>query len=694
MNTIFTNKISTSVLAVLALTLFAATIVTAAPGDLDPRFGNGGIVVTRGNSINHLNTANGMAIQADGKIVAIGGGAPNNNYDFAVVRYNADGSLDTSFGGTGIVLTPVGNSHDQAFSVAIQADGKIVVVGESCNGSGNCGSAGSSLAIVRYNPNGSLDTSFNGTGKVINSTNNRGWDLAIQTDGKIVAVGEEIGFRYNTDGTPDTSFNGTGRILLGIEAFSVAIHADGKIVSAGRLQNSFAIARFNADGTPDTSLNGTGKVITPVGSSGSRANEVAIQADGMIIAVGNAGTFFDNDVALVRWKPNGELDTTFGGTGKIVIPIGDFGDEAYSIAIQSDGKIVVAGHTYYGSINVITHSDFVVVRLNPNGSLDTTFGGTGKVITSVPGNCDGARSVAVQADGRIVVAGSSDPDLADFADFVVVRYQGGSDANIRTRFDFDGDGRADISVFRPSDRLWYLNRSTNGSTAIQFGLPTDRITPADYDGDGKTDISVYRDGIWYWIDSSNGSFRAAQFGLASDIPVAADFTGDGRTELAIYRGGAWWTLDLSDDQTRTIQFGLSGDKPVVADYDGDGLSDQAIYRNGEWHLNRSSLGYTVVQFGLPADKPVVGDYDGDGKADLAVYRDGIWYVSQSSEGFTAYQFGFARDIPAPADYDGDGKTDATVFRDGIWYLRQTTSSVSAVNFGLANDKPVPAAYLP
>jgi len=264
----------------------------------------------------------------------------------------------------------------------------------------------------------------------------------------------------------------------------------------------------------------------------------------------------------------------------------------------------------------------------------------------------------------------------------------------KAAFDFDGDGRSDLSVFRPSDGVWFLNRSTNGFSATQFGLSTDKITPADYDGDGKTDISVFRDGIWYWIDSSNGSFRATHFGLASDIPLSADFTGDGRAEFAIYRNGAWWNLDLSNAQTSTIQFGLPTDKPVVADYDGDGRADQAVYRNGEWHLNRSSLGYSVVQFGLPTDRPVVGDYDGDGRGDLAVFRDGVWYLQQSTNGLSVFQFGQPRDLPTPADYDGDGKTDAAVFRNGQWLLRQSAAGLAVQHFGLLGDKPLQSAFLP
>ena len=270
----------------------------------------------------------------------------------------------------------------------------------------------------------------------------------------------------------------------------------------------------------------------------------------------------------------------------------------------------------------------------------------------------------------------------------------GTTSQTTHRFDFDGDGTADISVFRPSDRTWYLNRSTQGFAAVQFGLSTDKITPADYDGDGKTDIAVFRDGVWYWIGSLNNQFNAFQFGLSGDIPVPDDFTGDGRAELAVYRGGSWFTLNLSNNQFQAVQFGLSTDKPVVGDYDGDSRADFAVYRDGNWYLLRSSQGFAAVLFGLPSDKPVPADFDGDGKTDLAVYRDGTWYVLQSLQGFTAFQFGIASDTPAPADYDGDGRTDAAVYRDGTWYLRQSTNEFAAQQFGLPNDKPIPTVYSP
>lgn len=261
-------------------------------------------------------------------------------------------------------------------------------------------------------------------------------------------------------------------------------------------------------------------------------------------------------------------------------------------------------------------------------------------------------------------------------------------------FDFDGDGRSDIAVFRPSDQVWYINGSQRGLVTNRFGLSTDAIVPADFDGDGKTDIATFREGDWYWINSTNGQFNSVQFGQVGDIPVPADFTGDGRSELAVYRKGVWWSLDLSTGQASVVAFGNSTDKPIVADYDGDGKADPAVYRNGEWHLNLSSSGYRVVQFGLATDQPLIADFDGDGKMDEAVYRNGVWYALRSTAGFEAFQFGIATDIPVPADYDGDGKADAAVFREGNWWIQSSNSNGVAVRqFGLTVDKPVPSAYL-
>ncbi|MCA1637999.1 MAG: VCBS repeat-containing protein, partial [Acidobacteria bacterium] len=264
---------------------------------------------------------------------------------------------------------------------------------------------------------------------------------------------------------------------------------------------------------------------------------------------------------------------------------------------------------------------------------------------------------------------------------------------ITSSFDYDGDGRADLSVFRPSDRTWYLNRNQGGFDAVQFGLATDKIVPADYDGDGKTDIAVYRAGIWYLRRSQLG-LLTIPFGDANDIPQPADFDGDGKAEITVWRpsNGVWYVYNLATSQFSYFQLGASTDKPVIGDYDGDGKADVAVFRpsNGTWYIQRSRDGLTQMQLGEAQDKPVPADYDGDGKTDIAVFRpsEGNWYIRRSaSNTLQVVNWGLGTDALVPADYDGDGKTDIAVYRGGIWYIRQTSSGINYTSFGLSSDLP-------
>ncbi|MBV9960387.1 MAG: VCBS repeat-containing protein [Acidobacteria bacterium] len=278
-------------------------------------------------------------------------------------------------------------------------------------------------------------------------------------------------------------------------------------------------------------------------------------------------------------------------------------------------------------------------------------------------------------------------------------------ANSAAVADFDGDGKSDVSVFRPSNGGWYILRSTdNGFVAQAFGQNGDKITPGDFDGDGKTDLAVFRpsDNNWYLMKSSNGAFSATQFGQSADVPVASDYDGDGKTDIAVFRpGDSTWYIQQSTAGFRAQPWGMAGDNPAPGDYDGDGKTDFAVFRpsNGTWYILQSSTGAVRAEaFGMQDDKTVAGDYDGDGKTDLAVFRasNRTWYLQQSTAGFSAAPFGLSTDVPAPGDFDGDGKTDLAVFRptDGTWYIQQSANGFRANQFGMNGDVPVPAGYVP
>lgn len=275
------------------------------------------------------------------------------------------------------------------------------------------------------------------------------------------------------------------------------------------------------------------------------------------------------------------------------------------------------------------------------------------------------------------------------------------------KYDFDGDSKTDISIFRPINGQWWVKRSTSGHFALTFGNVSDKQTPADFTGDGKVDIAFWRPstGYWYILRSEDNSFYSFPFGTAGDIPTTGRFDNDAKTDPVIYRPstGVWYKNLSRTSLVNTVSFGLPGDVPVPADYDGDGITDIGIFRpsNGQWWINRSRSGLTVATFGTSSDLPVPGAYSGHGYANVAFWRPstGEWFVlvNPSAASYYSFPFGTSTDLPAPGDFDGDGKFDAAVFRpsNATWYINRTGGAGTLIEqFGASSDRPVPGSYIP
>jgi uncharacterized delta-60 repeat protein len=433
-----TNKRIYSVLISIPFLLSVGLLEGAQPGPsaaggLDPHFGNGGKVTTAfGLDYDGVNT---LALQADGKIIAAGSRKLNfyDDYDFALARYKTNGSLDSTFGTGGKVTTDFGGGHDGASAVVVQSDGRIIAAGSASV-------AGiSQFALTRYTADGALDASFGKGGKVMTAFGTLGdgaSDAKLQPDGKIVVSGYTTTgngpsdfalARYNVDGTLDRTFGTRGKVTTDFTgrdgASAVALQPDGKIVLVGQATNSdtdiirhVALARYHVDGTLDASFGTGGKVITGFGTSADDwASDVAIQIDGRIVIAG--GTADPSNFSLARYNSDGTLDASFGTGGKVITDFGTIAEGSLGLALQLDGRIVTAGYAYIDGRT----TDFAVVRYNVDGTLDTSFGSGGKVTTDFGGNYDIAGAVAIQPDGKIVAAGYAYLSGSK-ADFALARY--------------------------------------------------------------------------------------------------------------------------------------------------------------------------------------------------------------------------------------------------------------------------------
>ena len=474
-----------AVLTSVTLVLSQPRALYAAGERLDPEFGGDGIVTTPVGPDAAYETANAIVLQPDGKLVVAGvaQGSVASGFDFALTRYNADGSLDTTFGGDGIVTTPVGpdSKEDTANALVLQPDGKIVAAGGASADGGR-----RDFALVRYNADGTLDTTF-GSGGIVTTTIGLAYNvsgayaLVLQPDGKLVAAGlaymgegRKTDFalaRYTADGALDPTFgagggDGDGIVTTDVspissfdQASALVLQSDGKLVAGGLVtvdnsvdgtptdtEQDFALARYNSDGSIDTSFGG-GTVLTDVSpdfvdstpndNAQDAVNALLVQSDGKIVAAGyaekntdGAATLDTTVAALTRYMADGSLDTGFGDSGIVRVDLnrGDFLMEQITLILQQpNGKLTAVGfvkdlsRNFLGAFNL----DIGVIRLNPTGSLDSSFGTGGSIITDFStadpsDSSEVSRALLLQPDEKFVAAGSV--RKLGSTHFAVVRY--------------------------------------------------------------------------------------------------------------------------------------------------------------------------------------------------------------------------------------------------------------------------------
>jgi uncharacterized delta-60 repeat protein len=699
------------------------------PGAPDPTFSSNGLDATDVRP-----AANDLAIQPDGKIVAVG----SENDRLYVVRYDLDGSPDETFDSDGIAL--LDGIRFTLPDLAIQSDGKIVVAGHYL-------STSKFIRVARFNTDGSLDTSFGSLGTV-STEFGLGADypgaVAIQPDGKIVVAGSRsmagtshdfAVVRYLPNGSLDNSFSGDGILTTDFQssfdrAYDVAVQSDGKIVAAGVARSSasgddFAVARYDSNGVLDPTFGPGGKVTVPVGAGteGDQADSLKLQPDGKILAAGSVYVQgLDREFALVRLNSDGSPNQSFGTGGRIITPFTTSNDIANSVAVQSDGRILVFG--FAAPFDSVPTRSLAGVRYNGDGSLDTTFGSGGKLVNPLfagEGGMDGANSVEVQSDGRIVVAG-------------LARVSGPYDFGV-ARFTSSRCSR-DIAVSQPTDTWLRDGASTidfgpsNGGTGISktFTIRNDgtesmTIGGITVDGTNSAEFTVDSSATAASLESNASTtftvifkpvgtgVRTAMLRIASDVsfehpfdislrgrkPSSYDQNNDGLADLMIWRpsNNTFYMQTSAGFSFRTL--GQEADLPAPADYDGDGDIDLAVFRqiNASWHVATSETVETFT-FGQGGDIPVPVDRNADSISEAAIYRPstGQWLVRVSPNQSSGIVIGGPGDKPVRGDFDGDGRFDPAVYNPStyIWRVEKTTGGQLLVTWGDDDDLPVPADY--
>lgn len=444
--------------------LFHLSTVLSQDGSLDPTFDSDGKVVMDINNSNDVMKS--IVTQPDGKIIVAGYTSDLGIDRFCVVRFNTDGSIDNSFGVNGVVTTAFPYTSVGSDAI-LQNDGKIVLAGHTWDGTRNV------FALARYNNDGSLDTSFGNSGSVSTSFLNSAVarTVNVQNDGKIIVAGHVSNgpddfalARYNTDGTLDSNFGIDGKVTTSIGAVSmdwinsIAIQDDGRILAGGFSDSQIALTRYTPTGFLDSTFGIDGIVTTAVSEANqSLLSSITIDPDGSIFGGGfsNDG---NNDFTVVKYDSVGELDSSFGDSGILVLSISKENDGISDILIQPDNKLLVAGSSKEDTV-----WQFALARLDSNGSLDPTFGIDGVVKTKVDQGFNNLEAITLQSDGKVLATGIT--HLFPY-DFTIVRYTNSLVSSTELNEPFD-----EISFYpNPTCDLLYINLESIPSTSISITL--------------------------------------------------------------------------------------------------------------------------------------------------------------------------------------------------------------------------------
>ncbi|MBK7705792.1 MAG: VCBS repeat-containing protein [Acidobacteria bacterium] len=677
--------------------------------------GGGGIRNERTITLNNVTVSNNAC--NNGGATCFGGGMYNNLAALTTVTIN-----NSTFSGNSSV-SPGTNGFGFAAGLGIEGTlGFNIVISGSAftgnigTGTGTGGSNGNGIRILptaagTANITNSVFSNNSGTGGA--SIQGVGITAFTSGAGTLTGTWDRVSITGNTGTTaPGLVINPTGgaanlTITNSTISGNVGSASVGGVLAsnAGATSGAASVINFVNSTISGNSTAGAGGGVlleqpAATGSMTMNFNFCTIANNGA--NTDNTGT--DSGGGIFR-STAGALNLKNTIVGDNFVGTGGLGPDIFGAINSQDYNHIenTAGATIGGTTTNNTTGDAILGALaNNGGSTQTHLPGAGSAALNAIPNATNDCGTVVTTDQRGVTrpdSGACEKGSVEVSSVIV-----------KSRADFDGDGRTDVSVFRPSEGNWYLNRSTAGLVVSQFGLSTDTLVPGDYDGDQKADLAIFRPDAnpanpdFYVLNSNGNILTGASWGIPGDTPISGDYDGDGKNDRAVFRSSnAVWYVILSGGGSIVEPFGLTTDIPLAIDNDGDGKTNLAVYRPGTntWYIARPTgvpaQNFDASPYGLAGDLLVPADYDGDNKDDIAVFRPsaGTWFIRRSTNGNTdIVTFGTSGDVPVPGDYDGDGKDDVAVYRNGQWWLNRSTSGLAITNFGNATDTPIPKRYIP